>query len=45
VAQIILRKTNSFEIGKIKINSESMESSDGKMRNVSTIEIPVKRNG
>ncbi len=43
VAQIILHKTKTFEIGKIKIDSESLESSDGKKRNVSTIEIPVKR--
>jgi len=43
VAQIIMNKTNTFELGKIKIDSESLESSDGKKRNVSTIEIPVKR--
>jgi DNA-binding protein len=45
VAQILLRKTNVFEIGKIKISSESLESSDGKKRNVSAIEIPVTRTG
>ncbi|HUT05507.1 MAG TPA: DNA-binding protein [Nitrosopumilaceae archaeon] len=45
VAQILLRKTNVFEIGEIKISSESLESSDGKNRNVSCIEIPVKRTG
>ena len=43
VVQTILHKTNSFEVGKIKIDSEFLESSDGKKRNVSTIEIPVKR--
>ena len=45
VAQIIQRKTNAFEIGNIKIDSESLESTDGKKRNVSTIEIPIKRKG
>ncbi len=45
VAQIILRKTNTFEISDIKIGSESLESSDGKKRDVSTIEIPVRRIG
>lgn len=43
VSQIILRKTNTFTIGEIKICSESLESTDGKMRNVSTIEIPIMR--
>ncbi|MED5276248.1 MAG: RNA-binding protein, partial [Thermoproteota archaeon] len=31
-------------IGNISIGSESLESQDGKTRNVSTIEIEVKRN-
>ena len=43
VVQTIQRKTKAFEIGKITIDSESLESSDGKKRNVSTIEIPIKR--
>ena len=45
VAQIISRKTEQagYEIGEIKIGSESLESQDGKTRNVSTIEIEVKR--
>lgn len=43
VAQVIKRKTKIFEIGKIKIDSETLESQDGKTRNVSTIEIPIKR--
>ena len=43
VSQVIKRKTNAFEIGTIKIDSESLESTDGKTRNVSTIEIPIKR--
>ena len=45
VTQVILRKTTAFKVGNIKINSESLESSDGKKRNVSTIEIPVSRIG
>ncbi len=45
VSQIILRKTKIFEIGNVKIGSESLESSDGRKRDVSTIEIPVTRNG
>jgi len=46
VAQIILRKTENagYVIGDIKISSEVLESNDGKTRNVSTIEIPVKSN-
>jgi DNA-binding protein len=46
VAQIISRKTENsgYSIGKISIGSESLESQDGKTRNVSTIEIEVKRN-
>ncbi|KAF6243462.1 DNA-binding protein [Nitrosopumilus sp. b1] len=46
VAQIISRKTENagYSIGEIKIGSESLESQDGKQRNVSTIEIEVKRN-
>ena len=45
VSQIILRKTSIFEIGNIQIGSESLESSDGRKRDVSTIEIPVRRTG
>jgi len=46
VAQIISRKTENagYNIGDIKIGSESLESQDGRTRNVSTIEIVVKRN-
>ena len=46
VAQIISRKTENagYSIGEIRIGSESLESKDGKTRNVSTIEIQVKRN-
>ena len=45
VAQIIIQKTNTFEIGNIKISSESLESPDGRKRDVSTIEIPITRVG
>jgi len=45
VSQIITRKTESagYTIGNIKLGSESLESQDGRTRNVSTIEIEVKR--
>ncbi|KAG2474212.1 MAG: DNA/RNA-binding protein Alba [Nitrosopumilales archaeon] len=45
VAQIISRKTENagYTIGDIKIGSESLESKDGRQRNVSTIDIEVKR--
>ncbi len=46
VAQIISRKTENagYSVGKILIGSETLESKDGRPRNVSTIEIVVKRN-
>ncbi len=46
VAQIISRKTENagYAVGSIKIGSEVLESKDGKTRNVSTIDIEVKRN-
>lgn len=46
VAQIIARKTENagYSIGNIKIGSELLQSQDGRSRNVSTIEIEVKRN-
>ncbi len=45
VSQIISRKSENagYIIGSIKLGSESMESQDGRLRNVSTIEIEVKR--
>jgi len=44
VAQIVLQRTNpAFVIGDVKIDSESLESQDGKTRNVSTIEISIKK--
>ena len=45
IAQIILKRTNAFELGDIKIDSESLDSLDRRKRNVSTIEIPVNRLG
>ena len=46
VSQIISRKTENagYSVGNIKIGSEALESQDGRTRNVSTIEIEVKRN-
>ncbi len=46
VSQIISRKTENagYSIGNIKLGSEALESQDGRTRNVSTIEIEVKRN-
>ena len=46
VAQLVLRKTEiaGCSIGNIQIGSESLKSQDGRTRNVSTIEIEVKRN-
>jgi DNA-binding protein len=46
VAQIVVRKTENagYSIGNIKIDSELLESEDGRTRNVSTIEIEVKKN-
>jgi len=46
VAQIIARRTENsgYAIGAIKIGSEQLQSQDGRTRNVSTIEIEVKRN-
>jgi len=45
VTQIISRKTENagYVIGEIKLGSEALESQDGKTRNVSTIDIEVKR--
>jgi DNA-binding protein len=44
VVQIVLRKTGpAFVVEDIKINSESLVSTDGRNRDVSTIEITLKR--
>ena len=46
VSQIISRKTENagYSVGNIKLGSEALESQDGRTRNVSTIEIQIKRN-
>jgi len=46
VSQIISRKTENavYTIGNIILGSEALESQDGRTRNVSTIDIEVKRN-
>lgn len=46
VAQIISRKADNagFVIGAVSIGSETLESKDGKTRNVSIIDIEIKRN-
>ena len=43
VANIIMRKANAFDIKNIIIGSESLESPDGRKRDVSTIEISISR--
>ena len=44
VVQIVIRKTSpAFMVEDIKINSESLVSTDGRNRDVSTIEITLKR--
>ncbi|VVC05777.1 DNA/RNA-binding protein Alba [uncultured archaeon] len=46
VAQIILRRTDNtgYSIGEIKIGSENLQSMDGRARNVSTIDIEIRKN-
>ena len=44
VAQSVLNKTKpAFEIESVKLGSESLVSSDGRNRDVSTIDISIKR--
>jgi len=44
VAQSVLSKTKpAFEIASVKIGSESLVASDGRNREVSTIDISIKR--
>jgi DNA-binding protein len=45
VAQIIVKRmdTLGYRIGPVKIGSEAVHSEDGKLRNVSTIEISISR--
>ena len=46
VAQIIARRTDNtgYSIGEIKIGSENLQSMDGRARNVSTIDIEIRKN-
>jgi len=45
VSQIILKRMEnaSYRVGDVRIGSETVQSEDGRTRNVSTIEIEVKR--
>lgn len=45
VAQIIVKRMGNigYKIGRVKIDSEILQSEDGKERNVSTIEIEISR--
>ena len=44
VAQIVMQRTKpAYTVGEIKIGSESLVSTDGRNRSVSTIEIPLMR--
>jgi archaea-specific DNA-binding protein len=45
VAQIIVKRmdTLGYKIGPIQLGSETVQSDDGKVRNVSTIEVPISR--
>ncbi|SRR5579885_2829410 len=45
VAQIIVKRmdTLGYKIGPVRLGSESIQSQDGKTRNVSTIEVPISR--
>src|ERR671931_1923542 len=45
VAQIIVKRmdTLGYKIGPIKIGSETIQSQDGRTRNVSTIEVSISR--
>jgi DNA-binding protein len=45
VAQIIVKRMGNigYKIGRVKIDSEILQSEDGKKRNVSTIEIEISR--
>ncbi len=45
VAQITKKRNGASKVEKISIDSESLESTDGKTRNVSTIEITLARKG
>lgn len=45
VAQIIVKRMGNigYKIGRVKIDSQIIQSEDGKERNVSTIEIEISR--
>ncbi len=45
VAQIIVKRmdTLGYKIGPIVLGSETVQCEDGKLRNVSTIEVPISR--
>ncbi len=44
VAQLVIKRTKpAFEISNVSIGSESLVSSDGRNRDVSTIDISIKR--
>jgi DNA-binding protein len=45
VAQIIVKRMNTlgYKIGPVKIGSQSVQSQDGRNRNVSTIEVYISR--
>ena len=45
VSQIIVKRMESagYNLGDVRIGSETLQSQDGKPRNVSTIEIEVKK--
>jgi DNA-binding protein len=43
VAQIVSRQMDVYGIGNVTIGSESLQSQDGRTRNVSTIEIQVAK--
>src|SRR5439155_26945192 len=45
VSQIILKRMENagYRVGDVRIGSETVQSEDGRTRNVSTIEIEVKR--
>jgi DNA-binding protein len=46
VSQIIVKRmdTLGYKVDSVKIGSESVKSEDGRIRNVSTIEVAVSRN-
>jgi len=45
VAQIIVKRmdTLGYKVGPVKVGTESIQSDDGRTRNVSTIEVSISR--